>query len=131
MSVYVSALSGLFLVLPLCGSREIFQYAPQVLKGGPVLRAFPPAHAHDIIKPIRTVFRLWHSVAALQVLNYLWIGHTCTTHTFSSVGNVCDVIQFNEQQRVKGMYIYQGKVCGRMSLFLLGGSQMTTRLILW
>lgn len=93
MSLYVSALSGLFLVLPLCGSREILQYTPQVLKGGPVLWAFPPAQTHDIIKPIRTVFWLWHSVAPLQVLNYLWIGHTCTTHTFSGVDNGYDVFQ--------------------------------------
>lgn len=93
MSVYVSAQSGLFLVLPLCGSREILQYAPQVLKGGPVLWSFIPALTHYVIKSIRAVFWLWHSVAPLQVLNYFWIGHTCTTHTINSVGNGYDAFE--------------------------------------
>uniref|UniRef100_A0A3Q3FF07 Uncharacterized protein n=1 Tax=Labrus bergylta TaxID=56723 RepID=A0A3Q3FF07_9LABR len=75
-SVGPSALSWLFLVLPLCGSEEIVQNTPQVLKGGPVFWTFPPAQTHDVVKPLRTIFWLWHSVAPLQVLDYLWVGHT-------------------------------------------------------
>lgn len=72
----LSATSGLLLVLPLCGSEEILQDAPQVLEGGPVFWVFFPAHTHNVIKPIRTVFWLWHPVGSLQVLDYLWVGHT-------------------------------------------------------
>lgn len=79
MSVCLSATLRLFLILPLCGSGEVLQDAPQVLKGGSVLRAFPPAQMHDIIKRIRAIVWLWHSVAPLQVLDYLRVRHTCTT----------------------------------------------------
>lgn len=71
--------SGLFLVLSLCGSEEILQKAPQVLEGRPVLWVFPPAQIHDAVELICTVFWLRHSVAPLQVLDYLWVGHTWTT----------------------------------------------------
>lgn len=65
----------LFLVLPLCGGEEVIQDAPQVLECGPVLRLFPPAHQHDVVEPVWTVFRLWHPVVSLQLLYDLWVGH--------------------------------------------------------
>lgn len=46
------ALPLAFLVLPLCGSEEILQNAPQVLKGGPVLWVFLPALTHDVMKSL-------------------------------------------------------------------------------
>ena len=76
MSVNLFATAGLFLVLPLCGGEEIFQNTPQVLKGGPVVWVLPPAQEHDVIKPVGTVFWLRHSVIVVQILDYLWVGHT-------------------------------------------------------
>lgn len=76
MSLCLSAPSRLFLVLPLCGGEEVLQNAPQVLEGGPVVWVFPPAQAHDVVKPLWTVVRPRHPVVPLQVLDYLWVGHT-------------------------------------------------------
>uniref|UniRef100_A0A3B4FD00 Uncharacterized protein n=1 Tax=Pundamilia nyererei TaxID=303518 RepID=A0A3B4FD00_9CICH len=49
---------------------------PQVLERRSLLRILLPAVTHDAIKSIGAVVRLWHSVAPLQVLDYLWVGHT-------------------------------------------------------
>lgn len=149
----LSAPSGLFLVLSLCSSEEIIQDTPQVLEGRPVFWVFIPAQTHDIKKPIRTVFWLWHPVAPLQVLDHLWVGHTWKKEKtlnmmFSAIINHTTLIMWWHYEIIlwwagtlstalivwyddKQMSNYQGKVCVHMSLFPSGGSQMTTHQTLW
>lgn len=69
----------LLLVLPLCGSEVILQHIFQVLKRGSVCRFLPPTFVHYAIKLIRAVLWFWHPITRLQVLDYLWVGHTWTT----------------------------------------------------
>lgn len=68
-------LSGLGLVLALCGREEVLQHTAQVVKGGPVLWAFLPAQHHELVQLLWTVVRSHHAVTSLQVLNHLRIGH--------------------------------------------------------
>lgn len=68
-------LSGLGLVLALCGREKVLQHAAQVVKGGPVLWALLPAQHHEVVQFFWTVVRAHHAVASLQVLNHLRIGH--------------------------------------------------------
>lgn len=73
--VYGCSVSGLLLVLALCGCVEILQYALQVLKGGTVLRLVLPTLQHDFIEFGGTAVQTLHSVALLQGTNHFWVGH--------------------------------------------------------
>lgn len=68
----------LFLILLLCRCEEVFQNTSQVVKGGPLFGFFLPAPEHHVIQRFRAVVWPGHSVGALKVLDYLWVGHTCT-----------------------------------------------------
>lgn len=68
-------LSGLGLVLALCGREEVLQHTAQVVEGGPFLWALLPAQHHEVVQLLGTVVGSHHAVASLQVLDHLGIGH--------------------------------------------------------
>lgn len=68
--------SRLLLVLAFSGCVEVIQHTLDILEGGPLLWAVPPAACHDVVELLWTVVWSRHPVPMLQRPDHLWVGHS-------------------------------------------------------